>query len=446
MESPPNSTGRKKAIKRALSPSSSEDESPSPPWPHFLVMSSTDDNFKRLSPFAIQKGIQGIAGTPKSVKKLRSGDLLIEVEKKSHSDNLLKARSLANIAVTTSPHRILNSSRGIVRDTNGDLSFMSEAEIVEELSDQGVVAVRRFTVLRDGHRKPTRTYLMTFNSAVRPETIHAGYLLLRVSPFIPNPLRCFKCQQYGHHREACKNAEICHKCSEVQHEGDCEKPLKCRNCNGAHSASSKDCPKWILEKEVQKIKTTLGVSFQEARAKVEQSRKPSQSYSAAVKQRKEVAVQCSLVQLPSLVLFQCSSTTGTSQTTPTRVSSSCQANISNQKTTRPKSSTPVSAPRGPTKTPGCSTQEKMEVSECPPDNKKTTHVSSSSSGRSNATAGPTKPRSRSLNQERMDTSNQNSSDSKSIKSSKSPSQKNPPQPKSVVSAPLPSEKKKTKNK
>ena len=36
-----------------------------------------------LSPFAIAKSIQGLAGTPKQVKHLRSGNILVEVEKES---------------------------------------------------------------------------------------------------------------------------------------------------------------------------------------------------------------------------------------------------------------------------------------------------------------------------------------------------------------------------
>ncbi|GFV94187.1 uncharacterized protein TNCV_4463141 [Trichonephila clavipes] len=42
------------------------------------------------SPFAIHKAIQGISGEPKSVKKLRSGDLLIE------TSSALQTKSLAN--------------------------------------------------------------------------------------------------------------------------------------------------------------------------------------------------------------------------------------------------------------------------------------------------------------------------------------------------------------
>ena len=57
-------------------------------WPRFITLEaeSTDTQTKpltKVSPFIIQKGLQGIIGTPKSVKKLKSGALLIEVAKNS---------------------------------------------------------------------------------------------------------------------------------------------------------------------------------------------------------------------------------------------------------------------------------------------------------------------------------------------------------------------------
>ena len=36
----------------------------------------------KLSPFALQTGIQGLAGVPKTVNRLRSGQVLIEVDRK----------------------------------------------------------------------------------------------------------------------------------------------------------------------------------------------------------------------------------------------------------------------------------------------------------------------------------------------------------------------------
>ena len=99
-------------------------------WPRFLVIgSSSDEALKKLSPFAIQKGLEGLAGEPKSVKKLRSGSLLIECATEHHSKNLLKSKLLCNISINVTPHTTLNSSKGVVRSK--DLEGVSEEEICE---------------------------------------------------------------------------------------------------------------------------------------------------------------------------------------------------------------------------------------------------------------------------------------------------------------------------
>ena len=61
-----------------------------------------------LSPFAIGRSIQLIAGHPKSIKRLKLGGLLLEVEKKSHTENLLKTKNLFNLNVKISLHGSLN--------------------------------------------------------------------------------------------------------------------------------------------------------------------------------------------------------------------------------------------------------------------------------------------------------------------------------------------------
>ena len=49
-------------------------------WPRYIVLSPLDDKepLTKLSPFAVEKGIQGKFGTVHKVTKMRSGSLLIE--------------------------------------------------------------------------------------------------------------------------------------------------------------------------------------------------------------------------------------------------------------------------------------------------------------------------------------------------------------------------------
>ena len=84
-----------------------------------------------------------------------------------------------------------------------------------------------------------------------------------------NPTRCFQCQKFGHGKTSCRNQLTCSKCAEKGHSGlECTKEPKCVNCEGAHESSSKECPVWIKEKNIQKIKVEENISYFDARRKV----------------------------------------------------------------------------------------------------------------------------------------------------------------------------------
>ena len=105
-----------------------------------------------------------------------------------------------------------------------------------------------------------------------PEKLHIGYLSVHVDLFIPNPLRCFKCQRYGHGRDSCKNLPqpACFRCGQQGHDStDCQRAAKRANCQGDHVAASKDWPVWKKEKQIQKVKTENHLGYPEARRLVQ---------------------------------------------------------------------------------------------------------------------------------------------------------------------------------
>ncbi|GFT91753.1 uncharacterized protein TNCV_3438051, partial [Trichonephila clavipes] len=113
-------------------------------------------------------------------------------------------------------------------------------------------------------------------------TIKAGYLNCNIRPYIPNPLRCFKCQRFGHSQTVCRGQLTCSRCASVGHaSSDCTLEQKCVNCSQPHSADSKLCPKWNIEKEIQTIKTNRNISFIEARKFI--TPQPSQTYAQVAK-------------------------------------------------------------------------------------------------------------------------------------------------------------------
>ena len=146
---------------------------------------------------------------------------------------------------------------------------MTEVEIRDELKDQGVVGVNRVTLKKEGKVIPTNTLFLTFGSPELQKEITVGYLKVKVALFVPNPMRCFNCKNFGHTSQRCKVAAKCTGCGKDKHEGQCEGPKLCSNCNGPHASSAKDCPVWQKEKEIQRVRVEKRISFPEARQLVE---------------------------------------------------------------------------------------------------------------------------------------------------------------------------------
>ncbi|GFW74713.1 putative RNA-directed DNA polymerase from transposon X-element [Trichonephila clavipes] len=230
----------------------------------FLILSLPNNEMSRKSPFIIHKTLIGIGGEPKSIKKLRSGDLLLETISAVQSKSFLLAKTFIDSPLIVTPHRTLNSCRGVISES--DLLYASETEILEGLSDQGVTQVRRIKIKKDLSLFPTKNLILTFNSPKLPSNIKAGYLNCKVRPYIPNPLRCFKCQRFGHSQTSCRGQLTCSRCASVGHAStDCSQEPKCINCLQPHPSDSKICPKWKIEKQIQEIKTTQNISYPEAR-------------------------------------------------------------------------------------------------------------------------------------------------------------------------------------
>ena len=265
-------------------------------WPRFLLVKGTDNErpLSKLSPFAVNKAIVAVLGSdPCNMKKLRNGDILVELDKENQSSKLLKTTKLNLtmdhvIPITVSPHYNLNTKKGVIRCP--DIKDCSDEEILDGLKDEGVIKLDRILVFRDGQRKPTGTFILTFQSQTLPKYIRVGYYRVAVSQFIPNPIRCYKCQKFGHTKFNCRKNEVCTKCGQEDHTDyqECRNEAKCVNCQGKHASNDKECPKWKEEKEIQRIKAERGISYTEAKKQMDIFNSVKSTYAQAAAATKPV--------------------------------------------------------------------------------------------------------------------------------------------------------------
>ncbi|GBM80764.1 hypothetical protein AVEN_10629-1 [Araneus ventricosus] len=248
---------------------------------------TTNESFHTVSPFLVEKAITAKLGMTKSTRKLRSGDLLIEIATRKQAQQIIQLKSLDTIPVTVSAHATLNSSKGVI--SCGELLHVPMEEVLKGFQPQGVTHIQRIKIRQNGQLIDTKHLILTFHSPKIPDSVRAGYIKLKVRPYIPNPLRCYKCQRFGHSKASCRGTLTCARCAEAGHDSsDCKASAKCVNCKGSHTSFSRLCSAWKFEKEVIAEKVKKDISFIEARKTVKsRTPTPGTSYASAVRKKPE---------------------------------------------------------------------------------------------------------------------------------------------------------------
>ena len=229
----------------------------------------------KANPFRVTEALrQAVGGDVKKVKPLKSGDLLVETYSKEQVESLCDLRRIGELRVRVVVAKQFNIARGLIYAPS--LITMDEEEIVEALRDCNVTHAKFLN--KGPARIRTPLIVLTFSASTLPAEITCGYLNVKVDKYIPPPLRCFKCNGFGHTASVCNKEVMCTRCAENHKRDECiNMDIKCSNCNSTeHGALDKLCPVFIKEKEIVTVKVCDNLSYFEARKRVE-----GKSYAAA---------------------------------------------------------------------------------------------------------------------------------------------------------------------
>src|SRR5206468_3850023 len=89
----------------------------------------------------------------------------------------------------------------------------------------GCVEAYRIVKRRGGATQPTMAVVLSYETEDSvPPHVQLGYLRFKVRPFVPDPLRCYQCQQYGHRGSQCrKQKPVCPVCAGGHKFENCDK-------------------------------------------------------------------------------------------------------------------------------------------------------------------------------------------------------------------------------
>ncbi|MCP3662596.1 MAG: hypothetical protein GY696_08895 [Gammaproteobacteria bacterium] len=126
---------------------------------------------------------------------------------------------------------------------------LTDAELLEELSALAPLSIKRLSKSDTPRAAPLLIEVASADAAtsVCREGIFLGCMHFKCRPYEQKriPVRCYKCQAFGHVASACTVGERCPHCGGPHTRSECPESVErasCVNCNGDHSSAWKGCP------------------------------------------------------------------------------------------------------------------------------------------------------------------------------------------------------------
>ena len=220
--------------------------------------------FRAVNPLKIAESLKSVGDVEARI--LANGMLMVLCK---NAETQKKAAAVKKIAGQSIEMYVSNRVEGVKGVIYGVSADITENEMKEQIMGDVIVKeVKRFKARSDGN--PNAPVLLTFDGDSLPPRVFIGCLSFQVKKYERPPLRCFKCQRFGHVAASCRGSQRCTKCGGEHDLLECDvTDTKCCNCGGTHMASFRGCLHFEKAKRVQDVKEQHKISYAEALKKVE---------------------------------------------------------------------------------------------------------------------------------------------------------------------------------
>lgn len=234
----------------------------------FKVLLKLDaGSFSVINPLKLSKVIKEKIGLVESVKKLRDGRLIIYCKDSRQQKKALEIKTIMGQGVNCSVQEEKKWVKGVITGIPTDVT---EEKIKKGLTGGAVIGVKRLKCNRNNERGDSLSVMIQFDEDKLPSKVFLGFMSFSVRLYVPPPLRCYKCQKFGHVAAVCRGKQRCARCGGEHEYGKCEQGVdpKCCNCGGKHSAGYGGCEVRKNAAQVQNVRIKEGLSYSEAVKKV----------------------------------------------------------------------------------------------------------------------------------------------------------------------------------
>lgn len=266
----------------------------------YLRMQATTGSMPQ-DPFLLRISVEKHVGAriEGAFKESRGVSYVLKVRSVAQFNKLLRMEKLCDgTPVSISEHPQLNQRQCVV--SNQDVIGLSDDYLKTQLAAQGIKDLRRIRRrLPDGSFINTSTIILTISGTVIPEHVDFGWTRCKTRNYYPSPMLCFHCWSFGHTSKRCTEPHrICGRCCKAHPEQQvatstengikapptdglpgenlgmnrfaCTELVFCKNCKADdHAVSSRKCPIYLKEVEIQKLRIDNNISYPQARREFE---------------------------------------------------------------------------------------------------------------------------------------------------------------------------------
>lgn len=224
-----------------------------------------DVSGKSVNPFSVSDELKKKCGSGLTIRSLSNGNLLVLCKDEAQRNKLIakvkrvEDRDVECVVAGT------GAGRGLQGVIYGVDVGVAEDDIVKKATGAKIVGAKRFMTVRDGVRMPSTAVLVTFEEEELPVRVQLGFMSYLVKAYERPPLRCFRCQRFGHIAAVCRGVRKCGKCGGGHDFKDCtSEEVKCGNCGGAHRTAFRGCEYHERAQRIEKVRSEGSMSYAEA--------------------------------------------------------------------------------------------------------------------------------------------------------------------------------------
>lgn len=238
---------------------------------YIIIESETEQPFdvNAVHPFTLSKFLVYNFPGYADLNKLRDGKIMLRTRTSKQADQVIgKLLDFYDYGkVKISGVKNLNEVKAVI--SGKELTHLTDEELLQVLKQHRVTNVRRLTRTEDGKTFQTGVIILTFELQEIPKELKIVNFLYYPRTYYPGPFQCMKCLKYGHTFKTCDaEDELCRLCGNKKLEGHKCGAAICVNCpkeKNQHCPTKGDCPEFLFEKIVQKLKVQKKLSYHQAK-------------------------------------------------------------------------------------------------------------------------------------------------------------------------------------